>query len=166
TRVALIIDRFLPEHRKVFQTFSKSAMQKEKKLEALVKLVSAIVNKISNSEYLLDIFISGREVYHLEGSRTKRKYDYLMDVIACIKPDTIEPLSTLPTDLLEILSSIESVILIILNFDKSRAKLIRQLQENGINVKTILIKSEEEKVPADLFYLSVDSILNNEVKRL
>jgi len=166
TRIALIIDRFLPEPQKTFHIFSKSAILREKKLEALVKLSTAILEKISNSEYLLDIFISGREVYHLEGSRTKRKYDYLMDIIACIKPDTIEPVSQLPTYLLEILSSIESVILIILNFDKSRLNLIRQLQERGINLKVILLYNEEEKISTNLFHLSVSSILNNEIKQL
>jgi len=167
TRTALIIDRFLPEIEKTSDIFGKKRIAQKRKFEALVKLTAAIVDKISKSDFLLDIFISDRNVYHLEGSRTKAKYYYLLDIISCMNKDNLEPVSELPKDILDILSSVGSVVLIVLKWDNSRQKLYHQLRENGIIVKAILIENDEKKDMANYVQcLDIDAIMDGNIKRL
>lgn len=167
TRTAFIIDRFLPDVETISDLFGRKRLMQKRKFEALVKLSASIVDKISRSEFLLDIFISGRNVYHIEGSRTKIKFDYLLDVISCMTRDHLEPASELPKDILDILSSVGSVVVIFLKWDKSRQKLYNQLRDNGIMLKAIIITEEESsELPDYIQLIDVEAILNGQIKHL
>lgn len=166
TRVAIITDRFLPSVEPFADPFGRKAAARERKFDALVNLSAAIVDNISKSDYLLDIFIAGRDVYHLEGGRSRRKFDYLLDVISCMEPDAREPVSELTNDVLEILSSVGSVILILLEWDEPRMRLWRLLSDNGIEMKTVVISEPSGDIPASFACCSEKSILNGEVRSI
>jgi uncharacterized protein (DUF58 family) len=166
TRVAIIIDTFMPPIDYARDLFGRKEAVNKRKFEALLELSAALSDYLSRSEYLLDIFMAGNEVYHLEAGRSQRKFDYLLDIISCIKPNRKEPISKLSADLLEIISSIGSTILILTKWDETGMQLWRQLSENGVTLKTILISTPSEGVPDSITCYSEEMILNGELRAL
>jgi len=166
SRVAIIADRFLPPVDRITDILGRRSAERNRTFEALVHLSAAITDNLSRSEYLLDMFISGNQVYHLEGGRTQRKFDLLMDMISCMEPDSKEPVSELPADLIEIISSIGSVILIFLKWDEPRIRLWKQLNDNGISLKTILISEQSSDIPDSFSCISAEKILRGELRML
>jgi uncharacterized protein (DUF58 family) len=163
TRIAVVADTYVPPDG-FLDLFRENP--RKKRFEAAVRLCASVADYLSGSDYLIDFFAAGPNVYHFRGGRSLLTYDYMLDIISCLEPNRKEPISELSPELLEIVSQIGSAILILLKWAEPRKKLWSQLVENGVSVKTIIISDSAEGIPPDFVHLSSQNILEGALKNL
>ena len=137
-RIALILDTFIVTNKKekYNDTFEKA-----------VSLSASVADNLAKLEYVLDIFIAGPKFYHLQAGRALAYLENILDLLACIEPSSEKPFEKLPFDLLSHLRSISTCILVMLDLDERREKLIELIKNSGCGLKIIVVKDDlDEKV--------------------
>jgi uncharacterized protein (DUF58 family) len=165
-RTALIIDTHIPFKTKFF---SLKARTEFPNLEAALSLTAAIVHKLAYSDFIVDIFAAGSEVYHFKSGRSLANFDRILDILACIEPAKKTPFSELKPAVFEEIAGIGSAIIILLNWNKERGRLIQHLKVLGVSVKVIFITEKPDllkDIPEKSQIFSPDEIASGKVKDL
>ena len=130
-KIALVLDTFLPD---------KSGEEYREDFEACLSLAASIADHLSQTEYIVDLFAAGPDLYTLESGRNLAHLDNVLDVLACLEPSYEEPFETVAPVLTEHLSTITTVIFVMLDWDQARERMARVVREHGPAVKTILVR--------------------------
>ncbi|MCP3966225.1 MAG: DUF58 domain-containing protein [Lentisphaerae bacterium] len=165
SRIALIVDTFVPGLRSFKLTFKKVKMIKE--LESALSLTAALTDYLTRGEYIVDIFAAGLEVHHFKAGRHLSCFDEILDILACLEANNEHPINRLSTSVLEEVSGIGSVMLILLGWDKEREQLVERLRNYGIAIKCVVITEKVQMPPPeDIRIISPQDVLNGRVTRL
>jgi uncharacterized protein (DUF58 family) len=143
-KIALVLDTFLP---------SGSEEKYREDFEAILSTAAAIADHLSHTEYIVDLFAAGPDLYTLEAGRNLAHLDNVLDVLACLEPSFEEPFESVAPVLTEHLSTITTVVFIMLDWDEARERMARVVRDHGPAVKTILVretKSTLDPASADL----------------
>jgi uncharacterized protein (DUF58 family) len=165
-RIALIVDTFIPPKNKFFTIQEKNYFPN---LEAALSLTAALSHHLAHGDYIVDIFAAGPSIYHFKGGRSLAQLDQILDILACIEANRKEPISKLEEAIVEEIASIGSAMLLLLNWDESRKKLVEQLQVYGVALKIIIITANSDKIKEIPDYATVynaDDILNGNVREI
>ena len=130
-KIALVLDTFLP---------AGSGETYREDFEAILSTAAAIAGHLSHTEYIVDLFAAGPDLYTLEAGRNLAHLDNVLDVLACLEPSFEEPFERVAPVLTEHLSTITTVIFIMLDWDGARERMVRVVQDHGPAVKTILVR--------------------------
>lgn len=130
-KIALVLDTFLPP---------KSGDQYREDFEATLSVAAAIADHLSQTEYIVDLFAAGPDLYTLEAGRNLAHLDNVLDVLACLEPSFETPFETVAPVLTEHLSTITTIIFVMLDWDEQRERMTRVVREYGPAVKTILVR--------------------------
>lgn len=134
-RIALILD-----------TYAGDAGQSEETFEAAVSVSAAVADHLSKMEYVIDIFAAGPEIYHFQAGRSLAYFQDVMDILACIESSPSKvPFETLEPVLLDHLENITTTVVVLLDWDASRERLLRTIRERGSEVKVILVREGQAK---------------------
>jgi uncharacterized protein (DUF58 family) len=133
SRVALVTDTWVPRARR---------WSGGQDLEAALSLAAAVADCLSRREYILDIFAAGPDVFHLMTGRSLGYLENVLDLLACVEPSRDCPFARLTPALMEEISRISSAVVILLDWDESRAEFVRSLQSCGVAVKLLIVRSE------------------------
>jgi uncharacterized protein (DUF58 family) len=131
-RIALVVDTHVPRRR--------SAGVAE--LEAGISLCAAVADALSRQEYVVDVFAAGPDLYHLQAGRSLAYLDDILDVLACLEPCRRSPFTTLAPALREEVAQISTAVVVLLDWDAERVAFVRALQEHGVEVKPIVVRSD------------------------
>lgn len=163
-RIALIIDTFIPQQNRFLSLKQKNYFPD---LEAALSLTAALSHNLAHGDYIVDIFAAGPNIYHFKGGRSLAQLDQILDILSCIEPNRKEPISNLEEVVVEEIASIGTAMILLLNWDKDRQKLVEQLQIYGIALKIIIITEDGEKlkdVPEHATVYHAKDILNGNVR--
>lgn len=148
SRIALIVDTQVTKVR----SFRLSGRPKDyfEELEAALSLTAALVDYLTQEEYVVDIFAAGSQIYHFKTGRSLACLDSILDILACIEPNHNTPIQDLTTPVMQEISGIGNCVVILLGWNQSRKDFVRKLQHTGIALKLIIIDNINMKNKDDL----------------
>lgn len=143
-RIALILDTWIPHRRIPKEGFPE--------LEAAISLSASIADSLSATEYLIDIFAAGPELYVFRAGRQLAHFDNVLEILASIAACPEDPFSKVTPVVADELTSITTSICVFLDWDESREELARTIIESGCQLKLIIVKSEplSREIPDDM----------------
>lgn len=109
--------------------------------EAAMSLAASLVDSISRSEDIIDVFAAGADLYVFRTGRNTAQFDTLLEVLACLEHSRKDPFEQLASTLIKELGNTSSVVFILLDWNQSRRKLVKKALEHGCIVKVILVGS-------------------------
>ncbi|MBI3926308.1 MAG: DUF58 domain-containing protein [Armatimonadetes bacterium] len=132
-RIALLLDTFLPR---------KSDARDVAAFEASVSISAAVADSLARSEYVIDIFAAGPEIYHLQAGRSLAYLENVMDILACIEPSYDPPFETITPVLLDYLENITTTVVVLQDWDEQRERMLQTIRDRGSEVKAILVRDK------------------------
>jgi uncharacterized protein (DUF58 family) len=130
-RLALILDTFLPRRPRPanIQAF-----------EAGISVLASIADFFSRSEYIVDIFAAGPDVYEVSAGRSLAYLENILDVLACLEPCPAPPFESVGPALFEKLAQITSVVAVMQDWDPARQAFLRKVKSLGTEVRALVVK--------------------------
>lgn len=166
SRIALIVDTYIPNRRKFLKLKQKKFFPE---FEAALSLTAALSHKLAHGDYIVDIFAAGPDIYHFKGGRSLAQLDQILDILSSIEPNKKNPISELAPQVAEDIAGIGSAILLLLNWDEPRKKLVNQLQNYGTEIKILFITDDRKKIqeiPDNADVYTFDEVFSGNVKDL
>ena len=163
-RIALIVDTYVPPQNSFFTLKKKTYFPK---LEAALSMTAALSHNLAHGDYIVDIFAAGPKIYHFKGGRSLAQLDQILDILACIEPNKQKPFSNLEEVVVEEIAGIGSAMLLLLDWDQARRKLVEQLLINGVTLKILIITDNRDTIKDIPNYATVYNaadILNGQVR--
>ncbi len=119
-RTALVVDTSRP----VPYFWEKPFRLPDPTLEAGLSLAAALAEFFSDSDYVIDLFAAGPNVYRFRGGRGRAFLAGILDVLACVEPYHGEPFAEFSEELREEIVQISSAVFVLLTWDETRRELI------------------------------------------
>ena len=129
-RIALIMDTFLD---------AGSVLARRDEFEASVTLAAALADNLAGEEYVIDIFAAGPELYQLQAGRSLAHFENVMDILACVEPCLEPAFEKLEPVLLDCLENITTAVVLLLDWDERRERLLEAISSRGCALKVILV---------------------------
>jgi len=165
SRVAVIVDTFVPRSRFSFR-LSHPFRRESRPLEGAVALAGALADYLARGDYVIDFFAAGPEIYHFQGGRSLGCLDGILDILACLEPNSAHPILELTPMVMDEVAGIGSAVVILLAWDDERQKLLEQLRRRGVAVKAILVGPDAAGRPGEVRRFDPEDILAGKVNRL
>jgi uncharacterized protein (DUF58 family) len=139
-RIALVLDTFLDP---------KSAKSRRAEFEAAITLAAALADNLAREEYVIDIFAAGPELYQLQAGRSLAHFENVMDILACVEPCLEPAFEKLEPVLLDCLENITTAVILLLDWDQRRERLVEAISSRGCAVKVILVSEQDQGEAAE-----------------
>lgn len=140
-RVAVVLDTHVP---------AKSPAAARDAFERAVSMCAAVGDYMARQEYIVDIFAAGPNLYHLTAGRSIAYLDQILDILACVDENPVEPFDTLEPEILENLSKINTIICVFLDWNETRHAFLQRLRQSGAGIKVIIVRDTPcTRNPAD-----------------
>jgi len=166
SRVAVIIDTYITIPRFNFR-LHRNLKPEFPRLEAAVSLTAALADFLARGDFVIDFFAAGPEIYHFKGGRSLGCLDSILDILACIEPNRNKPLETLTPLVLDEIAGIGSAILVLLDWNEERRRLVEQLRRHGVALKLVMIRDGiPTEHPDEALELDPDDIFSGNVRRI
>lgn len=151
-RAALILDTRLGTPEDIGETLMKSFTRRGKyvydgKLEAGISLAAAVSEFLSRTEFIIDIFAAGPEVYHFQGGRGLGHLENILDILACLEGTDEPGFEMIGGPVMEEIRCIGCCVVILLHYDKKAEELLEKLYDSGTTVKAVFICDESGEHP-------------------
>ena len=118
----------------------RSSSETSESFERAVSLCAAVGDYLARNEYVIDIFAAGPNLYHLMAGRSLAYLDQILDILACVNVNPVEPFDTIEPELTENLSRISSVICIFTDWNQTRRAFAERLRAQGVAIKAIIVR--------------------------
>ena len=164
-RIALVVDTFVPKKKKSLLspvTWDPEAPPVE--FEAALSLTAALADHLARSDYIVDIFAAGPDIYHFKGGRSLAQFEQILDILSCMEPNRKEPLTKLETAVMEEIAGIGSAVLLLLKWDDDRKKLVEHMRSFGVQLKIIVLSDDVSSMPEGIqvsHYRPQDVLMGN-----
>ena len=109
--------------------------------------MASIADYFSQSEYIVDIFAAGPDVYQVSAGRSLAYLENILDVLACLEPCHQPPFEAVGPALFEKLSQITSVVAILQDWDERRQNFLRNVRAFGSELRVVVVKDGKTKMP-------------------
>lgn len=157
SRAALILDsctRMMPNRR-------------SDALEAALSLAAAAADRLLAGELVIDLFIAGPHVCHFQAGRSLAGFEAMLDVLAGVEAEKKPSIAALSKRVLDEIAGIGSALVILLDLDAERLRLLDELAAAGTAVKTVVIAARcPERLPPGALHLTPDCILSGQLTEL
>ncbi|MDA3798694.1 MAG: DUF58 domain-containing protein [Kiritimatiellae bacterium] len=143
-----------------------SNLTKNEPIEAAISLSASIVDFLSVTDRVLDLLVAGPQVYRFVSTGRVGYFEEVLDILASIEPFAEDPFEKLESLLFEEIRMIQSVCLVLINWDERRRELVQDLLAYDVGVKIVLITPDGNRpadYPVDELCLSAKEILEGEV---
>lgn len=135
-RIALVLDTFVPAG-------TKHTPEGYPQLEAAISLCATVADVLSRTEYIIDIFAAGPELYVFRAGRDTAHFENVLDILACLDACHDNPFEILAPSIVDEMSNISTILCVFLRWDESRKALVQQAAESGCKVKILLISNDD-----------------------
>jgi uncharacterized protein (DUF58 family) len=129
-RIALVMDTFLKP---------SEVGSRRDEFEAAITLAAALADNLAREEYVIDLFAAGPELYQLQAGRSLAHFENVMDILACVEPCLEPPFEKLEPVLLDCLENVTTAVVLLLDWDERRERLIESIRERGCAIKVVLV---------------------------
>jgi len=135
-RIALVLDTFVPSG-------TKFTPEGYPELEAAISLCATVADVLSRTEYIIDIFAAGPELYVFRAGRDTAHIENVLDILACLDACKTNPFEILAPSIVDELSNISTIMCVFLSWDESRMRLVREAAEVGCKVKILFVTRDD-----------------------
>jgi len=135
--------------------------------ERAVSVCASVSDYMARSDYLVDIFAAGPNLYHLTAGRSLAYLEQILDILACVEESPVEPFSVVEPELTEYLSRLTTVVCVFMNWDEKRRDFVHRLASQGTGVKVIIVRDYEctlEPGSADV-YGEIPTLSRDDIER-
>jgi uncharacterized protein (DUF58 family) len=130
-RVGVLLDTYLP----------KSSSQPDREnFERAVSVSASVCDYMARSDYIVDLFAAGPNLYRLTAGRSLAYMDKILEILACVEGNPEEPFAVLEPEIAESLAQITSVVCIFLDWNERRRQFAEQLIAYGAGLKVIVVR--------------------------
>jgi uncharacterized protein (DUF58 family) len=131
SRIAIILDTFLPK---------RPTPTEEEAFEGAISIVASVADYFSRSEYVVDIFAAGSDIYEVSAGRSLEYLENILDVLACLEPCHAPPFEEVGPALFEKLQGITSVVAVVQDWDEAREAFLRRVKSFGVDLRVLLVR--------------------------
>jgi uncharacterized protein (DUF58 family) len=140
-------DEFFIRHALLLDTFTPTSVGEQ--FEAAVSIAASLACAPRHQDALLDLLFVGNEAYCFTSGRGLSSEANLLEVLACVEPNSNVPFSSLQMLLAQHSSLLSACIGIFLNWDEERAQLLKTLEMAGVAVLILLVcENAPENLPS------------------
>ncbi len=118
------------------------SLQEDALFERSLSLAAGIADVLARQEYIIDIFAAGSQVFHFQAGRALAHFDHILEILACLEPEDRLDVGVLEAALLPEASRLSAVILVMMDWDETRAELIRKLKAHGVAVRVLSVRPD------------------------
>jgi uncharacterized protein (DUF58 family) len=141
-------DEFFERHALVLDT--GGVRGEDAAFEDAVAIAASFVYTLDTHECLLDLLFVGGEVRAYTAGRGQMQSEHMLEVLAAVGPSDVGEFPELAKAVLGRRESLSSVILILLSWDETRARLVAALRGAGADVRALLVCAERDLPQAPL----------------
>ena len=135
-RVALVLDTYvLPGAKRTTGGYPE--------LEAAISLCATVADVLSRTEYIIDIFAVGPELYVYRAGRNMAHFDNVLEILACLDACRKNPFETLTPAIVDELANISYVVFVFTIWDETRKKLVQNAAEAGCKIKILMVSKDD-----------------------
>jgi uncharacterized protein (DUF58 family) len=138
SRIALVLDTFLPKHPRP---------RERERFEAAVSVVASLADHFSRSEEVVDILAAGPDLYEVSTGRSLGSLDNVLDVLACLEPSPAAPFASIGPALFGRLERLTTVVAVMLEWDEAREAFLQQVRSLGVSVRVFLVHEGTTRKP-------------------
>ncbi|NJL31952.1 MAG: DUF58 domain-containing protein [Phycisphaerales bacterium] len=151
SRIAILVDTYVPgngrslsnkNHLPGLSRWWKRGQGQQRSLEANLSLAAAVSDYLARQEYVVDLFAAGPELYYLQAGRSLAYLDNILDILACLDACPTDPLERLTPRFRDELEQISTVILLFMQWDEPRRRLVQQVLDAGTMVKVVVLTDD------------------------
>ena len=121
--------------------------EKHKCFEARISLCAGIADKLSASDYIVDLFLSDEHLQHLQVGRGLELFDHLLELLSAIEGDISIDLDRSTARLEEYGRDLSMLVLFLKDWDQQRSRFVQYLKESGIRTRVIIIRDRPTTLP-------------------
>jgi len=140
-------DEFFVRHALVLDTFTQRPQSEL--FEEAVSVAASFACTVLSQESLLDLLFVGAEAYCFTAGRGLAHADQMLEVLASVQPSLRQPFATLERAVWEHASVVSGVILVLLEWDEPRRRLVQKLKLLGLPVLVLVIRATGETKSLD-----------------
>ncbi len=130
-RVGVVLDTYLP---------ATSPPEDRANFERGVSVAAAVSDYMARSDYIVDLFAAGPNLYRLTAGRSIAYMDKILEILACVEGNPEEPFATLEPEILESLAQITSVVCVFLDWNERRRQFVDHLVSYGAGLKVVVVR--------------------------
>ncbi len=130
-------DEFFERHALILDTFASAGQHQ--RLEEAVAIAASFVCTLETQECLLDLMFVSKKAYTYTAGRGQMHTEDMLEVLAGVRQPAYQQFDELHDVVLQHRGSLSSSIVILLDWDESRRKLIDDLQGSGLPLRVLLI---------------------------
>ena len=143
-RVGVILDTHLPDRipnapggRRLKP---KELNAQAENLERAVSLAAAVSDYMARSDYIVDLFAAGPNLFHLTAGRSLAYLDQILDILACVEGSASEPFDILEPEIVASLAQITTIVCVFMDWNGARQAFVGRLQREGAGIKVIVVR--------------------------
>jgi uncharacterized protein (DUF58 family) len=136
-RVGVILDTHAPD--------AKS----EADFERAVSVGAAVGDFLARSDYMVDIFAAGPELFSLSAGRSLAYLDQILDILARVEASDAGGWQQLGGALDEYMAQVTTLVCVMLDWDEERRAFALRLVQEGAAVRVILVRDREPTLHPD-----------------
>jgi uncharacterized protein (DUF58 family) len=106
-----------------------------------LSMAASVADYLSRFDYIIDVFAAGNQFYHFQAGRSLAHFENILELLACIEPCKKVYFNHVYTSLSGELSGLSGIILIFMDWDDEREKVIRELLGQGIGLRVLIFNN-------------------------
>jgi uncharacterized protein (DUF58 family) len=118
----------------------------EERLERALSQAAAIADVLARSEYIVDLFAAGPDIFHFQAGRALAHFDNILEILACLEAGHTLDFAKLEAQLLPEADRLSAVVLVLMGWDEPRAALVRKLRAHGVAVRVLSLDPAQRPV--------------------
>ena len=139
-RVGVVMDTYAPDRVNGKLLSAKALVAQEENFERAVSLTAAVSDFMARSDYVVDLFAAGPNLYHLMAGRSLAYLDQILDILACVDASPDEPFAALEPEIAANLAQITTMVCIFLNWDETRRAFVDRLRREGTAIRVLVVR--------------------------
>lgn len=152
-------DEFFVRHALILDTYAAGTSHKV--FEAAVSVAASIAVNVSDQESLLDLMFVEDKAYHFTSGRSVGDVQSMLEILACVQARTGRSVDSLEKLVMQHVAQLSSAVLVFLDWDESRQRLVEKIQAHGIEVRAVLVEQSQQALDVDF-----DSVTKQSIVRL
>ena len=113
--------------------------KRDDEFEAALSLASAIVDYLVKQNFKIDLFTNGNDDINVRRSEEFEHLEHILEIFASIEDVPGGIFNRIPEDIMNEMCELSVATVLLLDWDEKRRHFIRELTENGVAIKTVVI---------------------------
>jgi uncharacterized protein (DUF58 family) len=118
----------------------------EKLLEAALSVGASVADALARQDYIVDIFAAGTQVHQFRAGRALMHMENILHILASLEGGDRLDVTALEAALLPEAERLSAAVLVVMDWDEHRARLVASLRSLGVAVRVLCVRPGKELV--------------------